>query len=171
MPGLIHARDAQGAPAVFVDLHQSPVQPHFALRYGERRGQVVDEPLHDRIDRAAENGMHRAAHPGVAEKRGAAGKNLFVRRLHVGVSAENRGDAAVEKTPDGDFLARGFPMRIDHDDRSLGPHFRHRAVEHGERILQDRLHEGAGLDVDHADFSLRRLENDRAAAGRAVRDN
>ena len=35
-----------------------------------------------------------------------------------------------------------------------------------KRILENRLHKGARLHVDHADFSLCRFQHDRAVPGR-----
>ena len=113
--------------------------------------------------------MDRAAHPGVADESRAMLENLFVGRLHVRVRPEDGRDATIEIPPDGDFLARCLPVRIDHDERRLGAHRGHRGVEHRERILQDRLHEGARLHVDHAHLSFRRLEHDRARARRTGR--
>ncbi len=37
-----------------------------------------------------------------------------------------------------------------------------------KRVLQNRLHKGASLDVDHADFALGRFQHDRSAAGCAI---
>ena len=62
--------------------------------------------------------MDRAAHAGVADEGRPVLENLFVGRLHVGVRAEHGRDPAVEITADRDFLARGFAMRIDDDDRT-----------------------------------------------------
>jgi hypothetical protein len=46
-------------------------------------------------------------------------------------------------------------------------HFLDGGVEQREGILQDGLHESPGLDVDHAHFTLRRLQHDGAGARRA----
>ena len=42
------------------------------------------------------------------------------------------------------------------------------SLERLKGIFEDRLHEGPGLDVDHAHLSLRCFEHDRSAAGRTL---
>ena len=139
------------------------------MRDGKGSRQVGNETTHDRLDLAPENGMHRATHAGVADEGRAVLENLFVRRLDMGVGAEHGGNAAVEITADRNFLTRGFAMRIDDDTGRLGAHFVHRRVQNRKRIFQNRLHEGARLDVDHAHFSFRCLEHDAACPRRARR--
>src|SRR5947207_2493340 len=45
----------------------------------------------------------------------------------------------------------------------------HRLLHHGERILQQHLHERAPLHIDDADFSLRRAENNASLSRRTLR--
>src|SRR5467141_2182417 len=85
---LIQPHDAQCATGRFVDLDQCPTQSHFAGSDRKRCRKIGNKPVHDRFDGAPENRIHRAAHSRVAQKRGAAGEDLFVRCLNVGVCAD-----------------------------------------------------------------------------------
>src|ERR1700737_1217423 len=59
-------------------------------------------------------------------------------------------------------------MNINNDIGGLFAHFGHRCFHRTKRILQDRLHESAALDIDHTYFPLRCLQDNGPAAGRAV---
>src|SRR5678816_1002815 len=160
-------------PAAFLfNLDQHPAQSSFTVSHRESRWQIGDKTSHDRLDLAPQNGVHRSAHSRIADERRSVLKNLFVSRLDVGMCAEDGGDTAVEIAADRHFLARCFAVSIDDNDRRLFAHGVNREVEHRKRIFQDRLHESAGLDVNHAHFSFWSLEHDRAcsrSAGRIIK--
>src|SRR5207244_4178768 len=113
---LIHPADSNGAPGRLVDLDQRPPQPHLASGHRKLRGQIRHKTLHDWFDGATYDGIHRPAHSSIAKKGGAAGKNLFVCRLDVSVSAEHGRNPSIEKTGERNFFARRFTLSINHDD-------------------------------------------------------
>ncbi len=94
---------------------------------------------------------------------------MFVRRLHVRVGADHSRNFSIEKPAERNFLARRFAVDIDNDIRGLFTDFGHGCFHGMKRVLQNRLHKRARLHVDHADFSLGRLQHNRSVAGRARR--
>src|SRR5437867_6211254 len=84
----------------------------------------------------------------------------------MGVCADDGGNFSIKKSADRNFLARGLAVNIDNDIGGLLSHLGDDLVEGMERILENRLHKGARLHVDHADFSLCRFQHDRAVPGR-----
>src|ERR1700752_450332 len=60
------------------------------------RGEAVQKPTECRLDLHANDRVMWAGHPDVGEICGAFGKNAFIRSLHVGVSADDGGDPAVQ---------------------------------------------------------------------------
>jgi hypothetical protein len=138
------------------------VEAHFAFGHGEIHGHVGDEPADDGGDFAAENGMDRAAHAGVAEKRGAAGEDLLVGGLRMGVGAADGGNLAIEKAAHGDFLTGRLGVDIDEDELRFFAHADDFLLDGEEGIFEQRLHEGAALNADDADFSLGGFEDDGA---------
>ena len=76
-------------------VHNRPAQPHRT--FGDRKsgGHAGPEAPDDRLDVPAEHRLLGSAHAGIREITGASGENRFVRRLHVGVSAEHRRDLSV----------------------------------------------------------------------------
>ena len=116
------------------------------------------KPVHDRIDRAPEDGVYRAAHACVAQKSRAAGEDLLVRRLNMRVRTDHSRHFPVEKSAQRNFLASGFAVRIDEDVCCLAAHLRHCRFHSSERVFQNRLHERARLHIDHADFALGRFQ-------------
>ena len=164
---------ATARPVGFVHCHQHAAQAHFASSRPETgRGRFETKRLtigsiaRPRIDCA------RAAHPGIAEKGGAAGEDLLVRGLHMRVRADHapkpcrreNGRARSSRS----WFHRGHPRKSSEVSARICVTARSSGLE---RILEDRLHEGARLHVDHAHFSFRGFEHDRAVPGRAVRDN
>ena len=94
----------------------------------------------------ADDGVVRAGHADVGQRRGAAALNPGVRGLHVGVRAEHGGDLAVEPVGERDLLARCLGVDVDDDHlRLLG-------------CLRDEL-------VDELEQIERRAEEERARAG------
>ena len=74
----------------------------------------------------------------------------------------------VEKSPQRNFLAGRFAVRIDDDVLSLTAHLGHCCFDGTERVFQNRLHKRARLHVDHTDFPLGRFQDDRSASRRAI---
>ena len=126
---LIHARDTHGAPGGLINFDECSVQPHVASGNGERCGQIRDEPVHNGIDSAPEDGIDRSAHAGIADESCAPGEDLFVGRLNMSVSADDSGNFPVEKSAHGDFLTRGFAVDIDKDVRGLFAHLRYCSLD------------------------------------------
>src|SRR5690349_11754367 len=112
--------------------------------------------------------MDRATHSGITQKGRAVRKNLLIGRLNMSMGADNSGHFTVEKSAKRYFFARGFSMNVDNDVRRLAADFRNCCVDSKKRIIQNRLHERASLNVDDTDLSPRGFQNDRAAAGRAL---
>src|SRR6266513_4150330 len=80
---------------------------------------------------------------------------------------DNRRYFGVQKTTNSDFLAGRFAMNIDYDYARLVPHLRHFCFERVERIFQNRLHEGPGLNIEHSHFPFRRVEYNSPVSRRA----
>ena len=161
----VHAHNAQARAGLFIDIDERAAQAHLAIGDRKDRGHIGNKAPHDRIDGAAENRIGRAAHARVAEESRAAGKDLFVRGLHMRVRADDGGNFPIEKTAERNFLARRLAMRIDQNDVRFRAHLRDRGFHCWKWIFENRLHECARLHVDHADFALRRFEHDRPAPG------
>ena len=113
--------------------------------------------------------MDRPAHAGIAKEGGAAREDLFVGRLHVRVRAHHGGYPAVEEPAHGDFFTGRFPVDIDEDAGGFRPHLGNGGIDRAKGVLQDGLHKSTRLDIDHAHFSLGRLQHDGAAARSSFR--
>src|SRR5438034_935168 len=142
---------------------------HIAAGYRKRRRQIRDEPIHDRINGAPQDGVYRTAHARVAEKSRTTRKNLLVGGLNVRMGSNDRRNFSIEEPAHRDFFTRGLSVYVHDDVRSLVAHLRHRSIDRAKWVFQNRLHKCARLYVDHADFSLRRFQDDRPAARRAIR--
>src|SRR5690348_4017399 len=112
--------------------------------------------------------MDRTTHACIAQESRSVRKNLLIGGLNVSVRADNSRYFAVEKSAKRYLFARGFSMDIDNDVRCLAADFRHYSIDSKKRIIQDRLHEGARLNVDDSNFSLGGFQNDISTPGRAV---
>ena len=163
----VHSRDAERPASRFIDGNNHAAQAHIAFRDGKERGEIRDETIHDRIDRAAQDGIGRTAHSGITQKRGAARENLFVGGLHMRMRADDGGNFPIEEPAERDFLARRLGMRVDENDRRLCAHLLDCGLDRAKGIFQNRLHERAPLDDGHAHFSFRGFEDDQAVSRRA----
>src|SRR6185436_7725770 len=80
-----NAHDAESAPALVIDFDDSALQQHAIFRHVKALRRIVQEAFHDRLNLTAENAFMWSREPGVAEKRGSAGEDLLIRRLHMRV--------------------------------------------------------------------------------------
>jgi hypothetical protein len=78
-----------------------------------------EESLYDRLDLAAQHAFVWTGESSIAQISGAAGKNLFIGRLHVRVRSDDGADLAVKQTGKGNFLGRRFSVKIHEDDVGL----------------------------------------------------
>src|SRR6185503_2218668 len=83
-----NAVDAPGATGDFIDVDHHALQVDAIFGDAEALRGVGDETLDDRFNFPAENAFVGAGEAGVAQKSGAAGKNLFIGGLHVRVRAD-----------------------------------------------------------------------------------
>src|SRR5439155_18219538 len=148
---LIHSRDPKSTAGRFINLDQRSAQPHFARSDRKRCEKICNKPVHDRFDGAPENGIYRTAHSRVAQESCAAGKDLFISCLNVGVSPNNSRNLPVEKSAQRDFLARGFPVCVHDDVCRLVAHLRYCFFDSTKRVFQNRLHKRTSLHIDNAD--------------------
>ena len=158
------AFDVHCAAVCFVDVDHGAVQDDGAIgdRISDRA--ACQKTLENGVDIASQNAFDGAAHSGITEESGAAGENLFVGCLGVGVGADNSGDFTVEETAHGDFFAGRFGVHIDEDDVCFFAHASDFRFHDEEGIFERRVHESAALDVDNADLALVGFENDGAVA-------
>src|SRR5438132_6140795 len=133
---LVHARDTHGAPGGLINFDECSVQSHVASCNGERCRQIRDEPVHNGIDSAPEDGIDRSAHASIAHESCAPGEDLFVGRLNMSVSADDSGNFSVEKSAHGDFLTCSFTVDIDKDVRGLFTDLCYCNLDDAKRILQ-----------------------------------
>src|SRR4030095_1157625 len=98
------------------------MQTHFAAGDRKQCRQVRDEPVHDRINGAPQNGIYRTAHSGVAEERRATRKNLLVGGLNMGVSSDDGRNFSIEEPAQSDFLTGRLSVYVHDDIRSLVAH-------------------------------------------------
>ena len=82
----------------------------------------------------------------------------------MGVSADYGGDFSIEKSAERDLFTRGLAVRIHNNVRGLFAYLRYYCFDRAKRVLQNRLHKRARLDIDDANFPLGRLQHDRTAA-------
>src|SRR5262249_61907378 len=108
-------------------------------------------------------------HHGTTNKSRALQKYLSIPTLQMSMCSEHRRYATIKITAKGDFLTRGLAVSINDDAWRFTAHLRYRCIEERKRILEDRMHEGARLHVDHAHFSFGCLQNDCARAWRSGR--
>src|SRR4029453_8255805 len=78
------------------------------------------------------------------------------------MGAQGSGYLSVEKAAQRNFFARGFAVSVDDDVECFATHFRDCCFDSAKRVVQNRLHERAPLDVDDADFPIGRFKNDRS---------
>jgi hypothetical protein len=145
------------------------MQAHLTACHRKRCRQVRDEPVHDWINGAPQDGIYRTAHARVAQESCAAGKNLFVRSLNVGVSSNDGRNFSVEKPAQCDFFTGSLSVYVHDDVRRLVAHLCHRCIDRVKRIFQNRLHKCARLHVDDTDFPLGCFQDDRPVPRCAIR--
>src|SRR5205814_7018732 len=141
---------------------QTDVDPR-ARREG---GQLRDDAVPVRFECGAQNRAGRATCSGIAEKSRPPREDLFVRRLHMGVSADNSRNPSIEKTSKGDFLAGRLSVSIHENGGCLLTHLLDRDLNRMKRIFENRLHEGSTLYVDDAHWPFCGFKPNCAAAGR-----
>ena len=78
----------------------------------------------------ADHRVVRAGHPGVADRRRAAGEDARVVRLNVRVGADHGGHAAVEPGRERNLLARCLGVKVDDDDARGRACLVHERVDH-----------------------------------------
>src|SRR5437879_13023997 len=115
------------------------MQAHLTAGDRKRRRQVRDEPLHDWINGASQNRIYRTAHTHVAQKSCAAGKDLLVGGLNVGVSSNDGRNFSVEEPAQRDFLAGSLSVYVHDDVCRLVVHLRQLCLYWPKRIYQYRL--------------------------------
>ena len=101
---------------MLIDIDEGSPESDNTGSHREATGHSRAEPVHDRFHFPAEDGIDRPTHAGVAEKGGATWKNALISRLHMGVGADDRGDPAIQPTPNGELFACGFGVHIDKND-------------------------------------------------------
>src|SRR5665213_709321 len=99
-----NAPDLQRAARLRININQSSLQENSTGGDPELLGGIGEEPLDDRLDFAAQDAFVGAGKAGVCQISGAAGKNLFVRRLDMGMGADDRADLAIEHSGQSNFL-------------------------------------------------------------------
>src|SRR5207249_8049663 len=121
-PRLVDTCDTHGATRALVDFDQRSTQAHFAASDRKRCRQIRDEPIHDGINGAPQDGVYRTAHARVAEESRATRKNLLVGGLNVGMSSNDRGNFSIEEPAKRDFFTRSLSVYVHDDVRSLVAH-------------------------------------------------
>src|SRR4030095_131191 len=114
-----NALNAARFACAFVDVNDRALQIDAVLRDCEPLWHVGDETLDDGFDVAPKNALMRAGESRVTKKRGTAGKDLFVGRLHMGVSTDDRADLAVEHARESNLLRSSFGVQIEQNDFGL----------------------------------------------------
>ena len=108
------------SPAVLVvDIDDHALQHDIVLRHFELARQLGNKPADDRFLFHADHRIERAAHAHVGDVSGARRQNPLVRRLHVGVGAENNRRPAVEIPTHGIFFRSRFGVHVDDHDWRL----------------------------------------------------
>src|SRR5258705_3141524 len=103
----------------FVDVNDHALQIDAIFRDWEPLRHVRDKALDDGFDFSSEDTLMRARESRVTKERGPAGKDLFIGSLHMGVSAHDRADLAVEHAHEGNLFRRGFSVKIDENHPGL----------------------------------------------------
>src|SRR5207247_647941 len=121
--------------------------------------------IKNRLNRASPNRIDRTAHSRVAHESRAAGKNLFIRRLDVGMSANDGRNFSIEKSTHGDLLARRLTMDIDNYVWCFLSHLCDGRFHGPEGIFQDWLHKRARLHINDTYLSFGSFKHNRSATG------
>lgn len=161
------AFDVKGTTRGLIDVDDRAVKDDGALGDGIYNRPTSQESLDDCIAIPTEDAFDGAAHSCVAQKGGATGKYLFVCSLGMRMGADDSGDPPIEEAAHGDFLAGCFAVDIDEDDGRMLAHFGDLSLDSEEGVFERGLHEGAALDVDHANLAFGGFENDRAISNGA----
>jgi hypothetical protein len=156
--------DAPGATGDFIDVDHDSLQKDAIFGDAEALRGVGDKALDNRFNFPAQDAFVRAREAGVTQKGGAAGEDLLIGRLHVGVCADDRADLAVQHSGQGDFFRSGFGVHVDNDDARLLVQARYLRLGGGKGIVEVG-HKDAALDVDHRNRAASRdLEHSGATA-------
>src|SRR5688572_15974891 len=108
-----------GLAGVVVHIDQRALEENSVPRHFEALWRVGDEAFDDWLDLPPQHTLVWPRESGVAQERGAAREDLFIRRLHMRVSADDNANATVEQTPERNLLRCGFGVDIDKDDVGL----------------------------------------------------
>ncbi len=136
-----------------VDLDERALKENAPRGDAEFLRRVLAETLDDWFDLTAQNAVVGAGEPGICQVGGAAGENLFVRCLHMSMSADDGADLAVQHSGDGDFFGRCLGMHVNKNDFGEIAEAGNFGFCGEERIFQ-RRHEGPSLKVKDGDRRL-----------------
>lgn len=165
--GFRKSEDRKRLAGVRIHLEDHAVQQDPVLGHFKPVRCVQQELLDDGIHLAPQNAVVRPGKPGVRKEGGAAGKNLVVRGLDMGVGSDDSGDLAVEHPTEGDFLGSRLGMEIDNNDWGLGAKPFHGLQGEWEGVVE-RRHEGASLKIEDGDRGEAVLLADGEAVPRNV---
>ena len=135
----------------FINVNQNAVEHYTVFGHFESLGHGREKFPDDWLDFTAQHTFVRPGEARVAQIRRAAGENLFVRRLHVGVRAHHGAHLSIEIAAQGDLLRGRFGVKIHKNDPGLLPQPCHLADGKGKGIIQLRLHKSATLHVQDRD--------------------
>ena len=144
---LADSRDMQGLAAGLLDFDDHSANTHGTRRDGKVSGQAIHEAFDDGLKITAETGVVRAAHPGVAKEGRSSREDTLVGRLDMGMGADDCGDFSVEEPTHGDFLAGGFRMHIDDNDKGFPAQPFDLCQSGVKGVVQNRLHKRAALNI------------------------
>src|SRR3990170_2317072 len=163
------ALDSPRLPRLLVHVHRHGVELRRPGGDLEAHRQRREEPFEDAFSIHADDAVPRAGHPDVGDVGGSLREDTLVRRLHVGMGADQCADLPVEIPAHRDLFARGLGVEVQDDDPrplayplDLRPH-------HAKRVI-DLGHEHASLEVEHGDgHPILRGRDGRPAARHAGR--
>lgn len=105
--------------AGFLDLNDDSIQQHTPSGHFEFLRHLLDKPANDRLLVPPQHGIVRPRHADIANERRAFRQNLFIRRLHMSVCAENGADLSIQKPSERNLLAGGLRVNVHYDTMSL----------------------------------------------------
>ena len=103
-------------PLAVINFNHGALEENAAFGHVEFLRGVGAEAFDDRLDFAAQHAVVRPGETGVAQVGGAAGEDLFVGGLHMGVGSDDGADAAVQHAGQGDLFRGGLGVHVNEND-------------------------------------------------------
>jgi len=125
------------------------MQANIPLGDGKLLWLQSQETFDYRFNLPAQNAFMWPGAAGIAQERGATGKNLFIRSLHMRVRSNDRADLPIQHSCQRGLLGGRLGVEIDENINCLLAHSLNLRADAGEGIFQIR-HENGALQIDNS---------------------